>query len=219
MKLKTIKQNILRFLGLHLLSLAINVLLVTVKITIYNSEKLAELKNQNYVLGFWHGTMLIPWYLHRNKDFAALVSQSKDGEILSRILTKWKYVIARGSSNVGGKDALNILLDQANNKYSIAITPDGPTGPPHIFKAGAVVTAKKSNIPLVLLGIAHESKYQLKSWDKFEIPKPFSKIAAVYSDPIFIDSALDFDGTSAVISECQDKLNELQKKAEDYCLI
>ncbi|MFC2135343.1 lysophospholipid acyltransferase family protein [Bacteroidota bacterium] len=219
MKLKIIKQNILRFLGLYLLSFTINVLLKTVKITIYNSKKVDDLKDQNYVLGFWHGTMLIPWYLHRNKNFAALVSQSKDGEILTRILKKWKYNVARGSSHIGGKDALEIILNQANNKYSIAITPDGPTGPPRVFKAGAVIVAKKTNVPLVLLGIANHNKYQLKSWDKFEIPRPFSKIIAVYSDPINIDNSLDFDETSTLITECEEKLNQLQIRAEEYCSI
>lgn len=220
MKIKTIKQNILRFLGLYFLSFAINVLLKTVRIKIHNSETVSvlEKKDQNYVLGFWHGTMLIPWYLHRKKNFAALVSQSKDGEILVRLLKKWNYEVARGSSNIGGKEALKILLEQAAEKYSIAITPDGPTGPPRIMKAGAVIVAKKSNIPLVLLGVAHSGKYQLKSWDRFEIPKPFSKITLVYSQSKIIDQSLDYANTSKIIEECSLELSELQKEAEKYCL-
>lgn len=219
MKLKTIKQNILRFLGLHLLSFAISVLLKTVRIKVLGSEYIEKLKseNKNFVAGFWHGTMLIPWFLHRNKNFAALVSQSKDGEILTRILKKWNYNVARGSSHIGGKEALKILLQQADENYSIAITPDGPTGPPRVMKPGAVIVAKKKNIPLVLVGIAHEKKYQLRSWDKFEIPKPFSKIIAVYSEPIHIDGGLTYEETSQMIDECSRKLNELQKEAESYC--
>lgn len=219
MKIKTVKQNILLFLGLHLLSFAIGVLLKTVRIKVLGCEHVDKLRsgNNNFVLGFWHGTMLIPWFLHREKNFAALVSQSKDGEILTRVLKKWNYKVARGSSNMGGKEALKILLQQADENYSIAITPDGPTGPPRVMKPGAVIAAKKKSIPLVLIGIAHEKKYQLRSWDKFEIPKPFSKVIAVYSEPILIGEDLNYEETSKMIEECSFKLNELQKEAESYC--
>lgn len=219
MKYKVIKQDILRILGNQFLHGAVSVLCKTVKLNIKNAEKTDTLikDGQNIVFAFWHGTMLIPWFLQRDKNFSSLVSQSKDGDLLANVLTKWNYHIERGSSHKGGKEALEMLVEKANNKYSISITPDGPTGPARILKAGAVIIAQRSAIPLVLCGVAYKKKYVFeKSWDKFEIPKLFSKINVVYSDPIYIGNELDREEVSKIIDGCSSMLNKLQKEAENF---
>ena len=218
MSLKKSKQHILRFLGDHFLYYAITVLCKSLKIEKYNYEVIEKLisKNQNYVLAFWHGTMLLPWYLHGAPNFAALTSKSKDGDLLAKILKKWKYQVVRGSSSTGGDVALGVMVDYARNKYSIAITPDGPRGPRQNFKAGAVVTAKKTKIPVVLAGVGFKRKKILSNWDKFEIPYFFTCAKVVYSDPIYVDSNLTYDETSAIISKCDVELNMLQQQAQDF---
>ena len=190
------------------------------KIEKQNYEVIEKLnsKNQNYVLAFWHGTMLLPWYLHGTPNFAALTSKSKDGDILAKILKKWNYSVVRGSSSTGGDVALGIMIDYAKNKYSIAITPDGPRGPKQKFKAGAVITAKKTGIPVVLVGVAFKRKKILSNWDKFEIPYFFTKAKVIYSEPVYVDSKLSYEETSSIILNCEEKLNELQKKAQDFNL-
>lgn len=216
MELKKHKRNILRFIGNLLLSNVINVLCKTLKFEYGNKSVVDKLfaENQNLVIAFWHGTMLVPWFINHNKNFGALVSNSKDGDLLAKVLSKWNYKVARGSSHSGGKEALTTLLNFADKNYSVAITPDGPTGPPHKMKAGAVITAKKAGIPLILIGINYSKKYVLNSWDKFQIPKPFSKISVVYSDPIFVNKNLSYDETSNIILECETELKNLQSKAE-----
>lgn len=216
MKIKKLKQDLLRNLGNLFLHKIINVLCKTVKIEKINSSKVDELvdDNQNFVLAFWHGTMLMPWYLHRNQNFSALVSQSKDGGLLANSLIKWGYKVERGSSHKGGKEALNTLLDNSKQNFSVAITPDGPTGPARVMKAGAVITAQRSSIPLILCGVAYKKKYVFKSWDKFEIPKFFSEIVVKYSEPIIISNELSREETSNVISEYDVMLNQLQEDAE-----
>lgn len=216
MKIKQLKQDFLRTLGNIFLHSIINVLCKTVKIKRENSNEVDNLvkSNQNFVLAFWHGTMLIPWYLHRNQKFSALVSQSKDGSLLANSLAKWGYKVERGSSNKGGKEALNTLLENSKNNFSISITPDGPTGPPRVMKAGAIITAQRSSVPLVLCGVAYKKKYIFNSWDKFEVPKFFSNVVVLYSEPIFIESNLTRDEVSKIITECDILLNKLQKDAE-----
>ena len=216
MKIKEIKQNLLRKLGDVFLHSIISVLCKSVKISKTNYSVIEKLldKKQNFVLAFWHGTMLMPWYIHQNQNFSALVSQSKDGGLLANSLDKWGYKVTRGSSHKGGKEALATLQESAQQHYSIAITPDGPTGPPRIMKAGAVITAQRSGIPLVLCGVAYKKKYVFNSWDKFEIPKFFSKVSVQYSEPIYIDKNIDRDETSEIIKECDTKLNQLQEDAE-----
>jgi len=68
----------------------------------------------------------------------------------------------------------------------------------------------------VLIGIGVKSKKKLKSWDKFQVPNPFSIVKVIYSDPIYVDAKLSYDETSKVIEECEKKLNELQKEAEKF---
>ena len=218
MKAKEFKREVLRFFGNHFLTVTISVLCKTLKFNFINSDTIKKLNeaNQNFVLAFWHGTMIIPWYIHRKKNFVALTSKSKDGDMLANLLRHWKYVVVRGSSSKGGNVALGIMVDYAKNKCSIAITPDGPKGPIHKLKPGAVITAKKSNVPLVLMGIGVSRKKILKSWDKFEIPNFFSKVKVVYSDAIYIDSSLSFEDTSKIIDECEIKLAQLQDEAEKF---
>lgn len=213
--MKKVKQNILRLLGNFFLKSAINLLCKSLKIEKINQEVIDELhqRNQNYVLAFWHSTMLLPWYVHKDQNFAALTSLSKDGDLLARQLKSWNYKVVRGSSSKGGDIALGIMIDLAKNKYSIAITPDGPRGPVRQFKAGAVVTAKKSGIPVVLAGVGFSKKTKLKSWDSFEVPKFFSRAKIVYSEPIFVNSKLSYEETSEIIKKCEQMLNELQDSA------
>ncbi|GBD87803.1 hypothetical protein BMS3Abin03_01737 [bacterium BMS3Abin03] len=218
MKLKKVKQNILRFFGQLFLANVVTALCKSLKVEKVNYDVIKKLQQEkkNYVLAFWHSTMLLPWFLHGGPAFAALISKSKDGDLLAKILKRWKYNVVRGSSSKGGDVALGIMVDLAKNNYSIAITPDGPGGPPHKFKAGAVVTAKKSGIPLVLAGIGFKKKKLLNSWDKFQVPYFFSKVKVVYSNPFFVDKNLSYEETSKIIKDCEVKLSELQKSAAQF---
>jgi hypothetical protein len=211
------RQDLLRSLGQVFLPVIATTLCKSLRLKKVNDEqvnKLNELK-QNYILAFWHGTMLLPWYLHGSTRFVALTSKSKDGNLLSKTLKHWNYKVVRGSSSSGGNVALGIMVDYAKNNYSIAITPDGPRGPAHKFKAGAVVAAKKSKIPLVLAGVGYEKKRVLKNWDQFEVPSYFSKSLIIYSNPINIPSVLNYNEVSEMINKCELQLNELQKQAEE----
>ncbi len=218
MKLKKAKQDTLRFAGNYVLFQLVEILCKTLRINIINKKIITELEkqNQNYILGFWHGTMLLPWYLNRNKNFAGLTSKSKDGDLLAKILKKWKYKVLRGSSSEGGDIALGLMIDFAKNGYSIAITPDGPKGPPHKLKAGAVIAAKKAGLPLVLAGIGFKNKRYLKSWDSFQIPKFFTKVNVIYSDPVYVGENLSREETSKIIELCEKKLNDLQSQSENF---
>ena len=218
MNLKKTQQDSLRFASQFFIAQGITALCKSLKITMQNSEAIEKLKSekQNFVLAFWHGTMLLPWYLHGNPSFAALTSKSKDGDLLAKILRKWNYKVVRGSSSVGGDVALGILIDYTKNDYSIAITPDGPRGPRHKFKAGAVITAKKANVPIILSGVGYKKRKVLKNWDKFEVPFFFSSAKIIYSDPIYVSKELDYDETSDVIEKCETELNLLQQKAQVF---
>jgi lysophospholipid acyltransferase (LPLAT)-like uncharacterized protein len=218
MKLKDLKQKILRFAGRFLLVPLVKVLCNSLKINFINKKVVDDLsaKNQNYILAFWHGTMILPWYLHKNNNFAALISKSKDGDLLANLLTNLKYHVVRGSSSSGGSAALESLIKLAKSGFSVAITPDGPRGPIYKMKPGAVITAQRSSLALVLVGIGFKKKRILKSWDKFEIPAFFTQSNVIYSEPIYIDRNSTHEQTASVIARCENKLNELQDKANKF---
>jgi len=218
MKIRKIEQAFLRKLGYYTLFQIVNILCGSLRIKCVNKEAIDKLENENkkFVFAFWHGSMLLPWYLQRYKNFAGLTSKSKDGDLLAKVLRLWKYNVVRGSSTEGGEVALGILLDYAKNGCSISITPDGPVGPYRKMKAGAVIAAKKSGLPLLMVGVGFKRKRNLKSWDKFTIPKLFTKAKVVYSNPVEINKDLSYDETSRMIEKCNKILNEIQKEAETF---
>lgn len=217
MKLGKNTKVILQLLGNNLLYYAAVVLCNSLRVRTKNFNNLKSLlETDNLVIAFWHGTMMIPWFFFRKYKMSALVSGSKDGELLFRVLKKWKYNVQRGSSSKGGKDALEKLIWLAAEKYSVAITPDGPGGPVFKMKPGAIIVSKKSQIPLILVGIGINKKWKLKSWDSFEVPKFFSRVNIVVSNPMTINPDLTYDETSDKILECEKILNQLQSEASIF---
>jgi lysophospholipid acyltransferase (LPLAT)-like uncharacterized protein len=216
--LRKLKQDLLRTAGTFILPFSMDVLCRSLKKEILNKEIIDKLdaENKNYVFAFWHGTMLLPWYLQKKNESAALISKSRDGDLLVRVLRYWNYEVVRGSSSSGGDVALGILVDLARNRKIIAITPDGPRGPAYKMKAGAVITAKKSGIPIVLAGVAYKKKKVLSNWDKFEVPLPFTRARIVLSNAIYVNRDLSYNETSELIMTCENELNELQRKAGEF---
>ncbi len=219
MKLTEKQRNVLRYIGARCASAGVRGLIKTLRVKIINAGEFNKYaaENRNFVYAFWHGSMLLGWYLNRKNNASALVSQSKDGDVLAAILEKWNYNVVRGSSSTGGSDALTGMIFLLREGFTLSITPDGPRGPIYKMKAGAVIAAKKSGAPLFLAGIGMKNKVVLKSWDQFEIPVPFSKAVVVFSDPVFIDDNLSYEETDKIIIECEEKLNMLQKEALKFC--
>lgn len=163
--------------------------LKTIKIEISGDDK----RNKKAIFIFWHKNMLIGWNLFKNKGYSALVSQSKDGQILSNILYKWNYDIVRGSSSKGGKEAIDTIIN-SKNVNSIVITPDGPRGPSMEIKNGPLILSNKTSLPIIPVNINYLNKRVLKkSWDKFEVPLPFSKCIISFGDEFFYKEYLPED--------------------------
>lgn len=188
----------------------------TYRIKVMNPDAWDGLISRNFVLAFWHGSMVIGWYIHRPHGLVsrmhALVSQSKDGEILAAILDSWKYTLIRGSSHRGGKVAMQSMIDEVRNGARLVVTPDGPTGPPHIMKIGAVRAAQQAFAPLLIASINAKWKYCLKSWDRFEIPYPFSCVYVRYIGPFMIDPSLDGESLTQQAREIESEWLTIDKQ-------
>ncbi len=167
----------------------------TVSFSVENEEPVRALveARRPFVLAFWHGSMTYPWWRFRSHNAAALVSHSKDGQILANLLRSWNYTVLRGSSSRGSKEAMSAMRTAVNSGHILCVTPDGPRGPYHEMKMGAVRVAQTTGVPLVMVSVGYRRFKRLKSWDRFEIPMPFTRARVVYSDPMTIDPGLTGD--------------------------
>lgn len=165
------------------------------------------------IYAFWHGRMLIPLFTHRRRRISILISQHRDGEIISRVARVLGYNPVRGSTTRGGARALREMLRQAKRGGCLAITPDGPRGPRFIFQSGAVKLAQLTGLPILPVGIGIERKKVLRSWDRFVIPLPFSNCVYVFGERI---RAQRGDDTVALTNLAQEKLGELTQVADTY---
>lgn len=148
------------------------------------------------VIAFWHSKMLAGWWISREHS-VALVSKSKDGDYLSSILSAWDYQVIRGSAGKNGMEALReaIVLVDESRADRLVLTPDGPRGPAEVFKRGAFIAAKELNLPLIFLDIRYHGRIVLdSSWDRFEIPYPFSRVDIT---PCVIDTRMFPDERAA----------------------
>lgn len=161
------------------------------------------------IVAFWHGEMLPVWYAFRALRPVALVSPSSDGAILSALLSDWGYDVVIGSSSRGGREALQTLVEQAKQNV-VLITPDGPRGPVHVAKPGAVIAAHRAGVPLILVRMrATRTKSFTKSWDRFQLPLPFAQITLHVSAPIDVPEHLSREELDVMIVEVTEHLHRL----------
>lgn len=150
----------------------------TYKIKIEGEEILDELKKQNqpFLITIWHGRFFLGVFYFRLWHLVALVSQHLDGEMITRILLRFGFRTVRGSSTRGGKEAFHKMVEHLKNGDSCVIIPDGPTGPRHQLKSGAIFMSYQAQIPIVCFTFSAKSAFVFNSWDRFVLPKPFSKV-------------------------------------------
>lgn len=164
------------------------------------------------IYAIWHRQEVLMIYLHRNRNLCGLISKSKDGEYMARILKRFGFSFVRGSTTSGGFLSLRGLIKAARGGYSIAITPDGPHGPVFRVQPGAVYLAQKAGIPIIPAACALSKKKILRSWDRYQFPFPFGRIQAVYGAPFTV---LATDDVPAKAIELENILNALTAEAEE----
>lgn len=142
----------------------------------------------------WHNRLALcmPAYFdyvkkrNQTPGLAAMVSASKDGGFLTGILQCFNVQPVRGSSSRRGPQALLELTTWAGRGYDLAITPDGPRGPVYVVQEGVMSLAQLTGLPIVPVSYSVNWKIRMKSWDRFQIPLPFSRCEMIYAKPIFV---------------------------------
>jgi lysophospholipid acyltransferase (LPLAT)-like uncharacterized protein len=167
----------------------------TLKMTMVYHEDYQQ--DKPYLFAFWHGKQFLPIFnlikYHKIKG-AVLVSPSKDGDILTASLKQLGYEVIRGSSRKRNVSALMGMIRRVKQGQSIGFGIDGPIGPIHIVKPGMTHMAQKYNVEILPIGSAFSRKWVFeKAWDKFELPKPFSKAAYYMGKPFIIPLDADLE--------------------------
>lgn len=140
------------------------------------------------VMALWHGEMLPLLFYHRDRQIAVLVSEHGDGEIIARILTAFGFRLVRGSTSRGAARSLIAIDRELDAGFDVGITPDGPRGPRHSVAPGALLAAHRANVRILPLAAKSSAFWQLGSWDRFMIPKPFARVTIAYGDPVMVDA-------------------------------
>ncbi len=172
----TLRERFLLWLITTLGFVAIRLIAPTLRWTV-STEEGAEEHEQAHpkIFVFWHRCVFAATWFWRNRDIRVMTSSSFDGEYIARIIEKFGYGAVRGSSSRGAVRALLGMHTELEQDRSVAFTIDGPRGPVYVAKPGPVLLARNTQAPLLCFHIAMEHCWELNSWDRFMIPKPFSR--------------------------------------------
>ncbi|MBX3245293.1 MAG: lysophospholipid acyltransferase family protein [Acidobacteria bacterium] len=168
------------------------------------------------VYAFWHDRIIGSAYYFRDRGIVVLTSQSYDSEYTSRCIQRLGFGVVRGSSTRGGVQALVGMIRLMREGFEMAFTVDGPKGPRYEAKPGPVLLAKKSGNPMAPFIVEFKDSWKLKSWDKLQIPKPFTKGMVMATEPIPVASDLDDDQLEDKRIELQKALDNLVEQAEKW---
>jgi lysophospholipid acyltransferase (LPLAT)-like uncharacterized protein len=152
-----------------------------------------ERTGQHFLLAFWHRHLLLMPYSYRGHRVCVLISASRDGERIARTVARFGIDAARGSSSRRGAAGLRELLRRARDGWDIAFTPDGPRGPARVVQPGVALAATATGLPVIPVAYAATRQWELRSWDRFVVPQPLSRVHFVHGEPLAVarDTALE----------------------------
>lgn len=205
------EKNKFRFYGTLLYYVA-KFLEKTLRVKEIFSEKYNP--NEVYIYSLWHNKILIYLFAFKHvKKNVGLASPTKDGELIAVPCEKYGFEMIRGSSDKESVKSLIALLKKVKEGYNVGTPVDGPKGPPHEVKPGMVYLSQKSGKGILPIGVAYDKKWVFrKSWDKFQLPKPFSKAVVITGEPYYVPKDADIDEECKKIKAL---IDDMERKAQE----
>jgi lysophospholipid acyltransferase (LPLAT)-like uncharacterized protein len=197
------------------LRLLLRALAATWRIDVVGAEHLAVTRRAGggFVFALWHRTLVPLLWWHRRQDVTLLVSRHADGELLADTAARLGYRLARGSSTRGGATALRAIIRTLDAGGAVAVTPDGPVGPARVVKPGALAAARRAHAPILPVSAGASSAWQLASWDRLIIPRPFARVRIAYGPPLDAGGARDGAGGAAELTRRLDAVSAMAEVA------
>jgi hypothetical protein len=172
---------------------------------------------ENYIGALWHNRLLVfPSVLRRffpNRKGAALISASRDGDLLANVVGRFGYEVVRGSSSRLGASAMLQLTQVLASGCDVVITPDGPRGPAYELGPGIVFLAQKSGAAVLPMNLEYSHCWRVGSWDRFIIPRPFARVRVLINRPHRVGSTTtreEFESERLALQEAMMSLVEMR---------
>jgi lysophospholipid acyltransferase (LPLAT)-like uncharacterized protein len=168
------------------------------------------------IFTFWHTCILSATWFWRHRGVVVMSSISRDAEYTGRVIKRLGYGTARGSSTRGGGRALAEMAECLNNGFEVGITIDGPRGPAFVAKPGAVTLARHTGQAVLPFHIAASKYVELPSWDRLQIPLPFTRATVLISEPIYVPRRASNGEIAAKQKTLQSALDNLRDEGEAW---
>lgn len=165
------------------------------------------------IYAFWHDRIFLSTYYFRDRGIVVMTSQSFDGEYIARFIQRFGYGAIRGSSSRGGARALIEMIRTMRDWHPMGFTVDGPRGPRYVAKIGPVALAKRTGNPIVPFIVECQKRWTVGSWDRLQIPRPFTRAAILVGEPIFVDKEANDDEALSIL---QTALDDLVARGEEW---
>jgi len=211
------KKQILQYLAAKLSWLMVLAFGTVARARVVNAHywRQARTSKNGMVYLVWHGRMLLPLYLLRNRGIVAMVSEHGDGEVIAQAIIRLGYKTIRGSSTRGGSKALRAMIKKIKAGAECTILPDGPRGPRCELKMGALMLAQVSGACLLPVSASSQKPIFMNSWDRFTMWRPFSKSVVVFGEPIIIPRKLPPDELENWRLYVENKMKALDQEADE----
>ncbi|HYX28572.1 MAG TPA: lysophospholipid acyltransferase family protein [Pyrinomonadaceae bacterium] len=165
---------------------------------------------------FWHNRIFLGTYFFQKRGIVIMTSRSFDGEYIARFIQRFGYGAVRGSSTRGSIGAVIEMVRLMRAGCPVGFAIDGPKGPRYEAKMGSVLLAKKTGFPMLPFTLTAKKFWEVKSWDRTQIPKPFTRARVIIAPPISVASDADDDALSKKRNELQDALEAVNKKGDEW---
>ena len=169
------------------------------------------------IFACWHCEIFSTMWFWRKHAMIAMVSQNFDGEYIGRIGKKYGFGVARGSSSRSASRVLVEMIRALRKGSEAIVTPDGPRGPRHVAKPGVVLLSKATGAAILCFHIASQRDWVLtKSWDRTEIPQPFTRTAIFIAPPLVVPADAGKEEQARKLREVQETLDGLVMQGNDW---
>lgn len=215
------QQQVLRQVTAWLASWLVWALFLTLRPVVIGQAHFDRLlaTERPFVAAFWHGRILgalsLAW-TYRHLRVTAMVSRSKDGEFISQVSERFGIDSTRGSSSRGGSRAVLEMIRRVQEGYIACFTPDGPRGPRYRVQPGVITVAQKTGTPILPVTYSAKWKKAFRSWDRFIVPLPFSRLVVVYGEPIPVPAFETPEMFQDKQRELEVSLRQITEMADDY---
>lgn len=170
---------------------------------------------QRPIMAFWHGRILPATIFWRDRGIIVITSENFDGEWIARIIARFGFGSARGSSSRGGVKALVQMKRLMQQGHPTAFTLDGPRGPAEQAQPGALWLARATGQPILPFHVEAASAWHARSWDRTQVPKPFSRVAVAVGPPFLVDCEADDTGLEQRRLDLEAELCRLRERARE----